>query len=150
AFLRSWANSAFPAQFVFGVPADDVVKGSNPGDASNINTYDQFTYAASDGGIREYWNGQWDAVNRCNQVITNVPPIEMDEDLKARYIAEVKFLRAYYYFNLVRIFGDVPIFDGIQQNYNIPRDSKEDVYNFIISDLTAAAQVLPNSYPTQA
>ena len=51
-FLRSWDNSAFPYQFVFGVPADDVVKGSNPGDASFINVYDNFTYTVSDEGVR--------------------------------------------------------------------------------------------------
>lgn len=43
-FLRSWENSAFPAQYVFGVPGDDVEKGSNPGDASFINAYDNFIY----------------------------------------------------------------------------------------------------------
>ena len=56
--LRSWENSAFPAQYVFGVPADDVEKGSNPGDASFINAYDQFTYTASDAGVEGYWIGQ--------------------------------------------------------------------------------------------
>lgn len=146
-FLRSWENSAFPYQYVFGVPADDVVKGSNPGDASFINVYDNFTYTQSDGGVEGYWIGQWQAVNRCNQVITNVPNIEMDTTLKNRLIAEAKMLRAYFYFNLVRIYGGVPIYDGLQANYNIPRNSINEVYDFIISDLTAAAAVLPQTYP---
>jgi hypothetical protein len=145
--LRSWENSAFPAQYVFGVPADDVEKGSNPGDASFINAYDQFTYTASDSGVEGYWIGQWQFVNRCNQVITNVPNIDMDATLKNRLVAEAKMLRAYFYFNLVRIYGGVPIFDGVQTNYNIPRNSVDEVYNFIISDLTSAAAVLPQSYP---
>ncbi len=145
-FLRSWENSAFPYQFVFGVPADDVIKGSNPGDASFINAYDQFTYTVSDDGVRGYWIGQWQAVNRCNQVISKVPSINMDTTLKNRLVAEAKMLRAYFYFNLVRIYGGVPIFDGIQENYNIPRNSVEEVYNFIISDLTSAADVLPQTY----
>ncbi|SEW07229.1 Starch-binding associating with outer membrane [Chryseobacterium wanjuense] len=145
-FLRSWENSAFPYQFVFGVPADDVIKGSNPGDASFINAYDNFSYTVSDEGVRGYWIGQWQAVNRCNQVITNVPNIDMDSTLRGRLVAEAKMLRAYFYFNLVRIYGGVPIFDGIQQNYNIPRNSVEEVYNFIIADLTSAAEVLPQTY----
>jgi hypothetical protein len=145
-FLRSWENSAFPYQFVFGVPADDVIKGSNPGDASFINAYDNFSYTVSDEGVRGYWIGQWQAVNRCNQVITNVPNINMDSTLRGRLVAEAKMLRAYFYFNLVRIYGGVPIFDGIQQNYNIPRNSVEEVYNFIIADLTSAAEVLPQTY----
>lgn len=146
--LRSWENSAFPAQYVFGVPADDVEKGSNPGDASFINAYDQFTYTASDAGVEGYWIGQWQFINRCNQVITNVPNISMDATLKTRLIAEARMLRAYFYFNLVRIYGGVPIFDGLpaDKNYNIPRNSVDEVYNFIISDLTSAAAILPQSY----
>ncbi len=149
-FLRSWDNSAFPYQYLFGVPADDVLKGSNPGDASGILVYDNFTYTASDGGVEGYWNGQWNAVARCNQVITNVPKIAMNEELKTRLVAEAKMLRAYFYFNLVRIYGGVPIFDGIPSdfNYNIPRNSVDEVYNFIISDLTSAAAILPTNYPS--
>lgn len=146
-FLRSWENSAFPYQFVFGVPADDVEKGSNLGDASFINVYNNFTYTQSDDGVEGYWIGQWQAVARANQVITNVPTIEMDAALKSRLLAEARMLRAYFYFNLVRIYGGVPIFDGLQANYNLPRNSAEEVYNFIIADLTAAAEVLPQSYP---
>ena len=99
-----------------------------------------------DEGIRGYWIGQWQAVNRANQVITNVPNIEMDGALKNRLIAEAKMLRAYFYFNLVRVYGGVPIFNGVQENYNIPRNSVDEVYNFIISDLTSAAEVLPQTY----
>lgn len=146
-FLRSWENSAFPYQFVFGVPADDVVKGSNPGDSSFINVYDNFTYTVSDEGVRGYWIGQWQAVNRTNQVITNVPGIEMDTTLKNRLVAEARMLRAYFYFNLVRIYGGVPIYDKVETLYEKPRNSVDEVYQFIISDLTAAAEVLPQTYP---
>lgn len=147
-FLRSWENTGFPAQYVLGVTGDDVEKGSNPGDASFINAYDNFTFTISDDGVRAYWIGQWQAVNRANQVITNVPKIEMDATLKNRLIAEAKMLRAYFYFNLVRIYGGVPIFDGLpaDKNYVKPRNSAAEVYNFIVSDLTAAAAVLPQSY----
>ncbi|MBK1897141.1 RagB/SusD family nutrient uptake outer membrane protein [Chryseobacterium paridis] len=147
-FLRSWENSAFPYQFVFGVPADDVVKGSNPGDSAFINVYDNFTYTVSDEGVRGYWIGQWQAVNRTNQVITHVPAIQMDTTLKNRLIAESRMLRAYFYFNLVRIYGGVPIYDKVEAVYEKPRNSVEEVYNFIISDLIAAAEVLPQTYPS--
>lgn len=148
-FLRSWENSAFPAQFVLGVPGDDVEKGSNPGDASYINAYDNFSFTVADEGVRGYWIGQWQAINRANQVMTNVPNINMDATLKNRLLAETRMLRAYFYFNLLKIYGGVPIFDGLPEdkNYNIPRNSTNEVYNFIIADLTAAADVLPASYP---
>jgi hypothetical protein len=149
-FLRSWENTGFPAQYVFGVTGDDVEKGSNPGDASFINAYDNFTFTVSDDGVRGYWIGQWQAVNRANQVITNVPKIEMDATLKGRLVAEARMLRAYFYFNLVRIYGGVPIYDGLPAdgNYLKARNSTAEVYNFIVSDLTAAAAVLPQTYST--
>lgn len=147
-FLRSWENTGFPAQYVFGVTGDDVEKGSNPGDASFINAYDNFTFTVSDDGVRGYWIGQWQAVNRANQVITNVPNIEMDTTLKNRLVAEAKMLRAYFYFNLVRIYGGVPIFDGLPSDgiYTKPRNSAAEVYAFITKDLTEAAAVLPQAY----
>lgn len=146
-FLRSWDNSAFPYQFLFGVPADDVVKGSNPGDASFINVYDNFTYTQSDEGVAGYWNGQWQAIGRCNQVVTRVPGIDMDANLKGRLVAEAKMLRAYFYFNLARIYGGVPLFDGLQENYNVPRKSQAEVFDFIIKDLLEVSAVLPATYP---
>ena len=147
-FLRSWENSGFPAQFVYGVTGDDVEKGSNPGDASFINAYDNFSFTTSDDGVNGYWTGQWQAVQRANQVITNVPNINMDTTLKTRLVAEAKMLRAYFYFNLVRIYGGVPIFDGIQADYiNQPRNTAAEVYAFIVKDLTEASAILPQSYP---
>lgn len=147
-FLRSWENSGFPAQFVYGVTGDDVEKGSNPGDASFINAYDNFSFTTSDDGVNGYWTGQWQAVQRANQVITNVPNINMDTVLKTRLVAEAKMLRAYFYFNLVRIYGGVPIFDGIQSDYiNKPRNTAAEVYAFIVKDLTEASAILPQTYP---
>ncbi|WP_028121341.1 RagB/SusD family nutrient uptake outer membrane protein [Epilithonimonas tenax] len=146
-FLRSWENTGFPAQYVLGVTGDDVEKGSNPGDASFINAYDKFTYTISDDGVHGYWTGQWQAVQRTNQVITNVPNIDMDATLKNRLVAEAKMLRAYFYFNLVRIYGGVPIFDGLQSNYVQPRNTAAEVYAFIVKDLTEASAILPQTYP---
>ncbi|WP_312822169.1 RagB/SusD family nutrient uptake outer membrane protein [Epilithonimonas sp.] len=146
-FLRSWENSGFPAQFILGVTGDDVEKGSNPSDASFINDYDNFSFTIGTDGIHGYWTGQWQAVQRTNQVITNVPKIEMNEALRNRLVAEAKMLRAYFYFNLVRVYGGVPIFDGLQANYIQPRNTAEEVYAFIVKDLTEAAEILPQTYP---
>jgi len=144
--LRSYDNYAFPYQYVFGMPADDVLKGSNPGDGRHLMVADEFKYTGVEAEIRSYWRGQWQGIARANQVITNVPNIDMNEQLRDRLVAEVRFIRAYFYFNLVRIFGGVPIFDGLQENYNVPRNSPDEVYNFIISDLNHAAGILPQSY----
>jgi len=142
--LRTWEVASF-ASFILSISSDDAEKGSTPGDASFFNDINNFTYTPSAFVINDYWVGQWRGVNLANQVITNVPAISMDETLKTRLIAEARFLRAHHYFNLVRTFGGIPIYDGLPPdgNYNTARKSTEEVYAFIINDLQFAGSNLP-------
>ncbi|MCO4294243.1 RagB/SusD family nutrient uptake outer membrane protein [Solitalea sp. MAHUQ-68] len=149
--LRVWNQVAFAAIAIESVPSDEAEKGSSPGDATFFNNFDNFTYTASEGQIQDFWTGQYQSINLCNQVIENIPPITMDENLKTRYIAEAKFVRAYNYFRLVRAFGDVPLRLTLPKSsteFNIPRTPKEQVWAAIEQDLTDAAAVLPTSYPS--
>ena len=71
----------------------------------------------------------------------------MDEELRTRLIGEAQFLRAYFYFNLVRWFGDVPlILEPFPTTFELPRTPRDEVYAQIEADLRAAADVLPASY----
>jgi hypothetical protein len=96
------------------------------------------------------WKAAFHAVNRANSVIDNTPNVQnMDPVLRDRVIAEAKFLRAYHYFNLVRLFGGVPLYlnetrslDDIRR----PRAAQDEVYRAIIADLEAAAPALPARY----
>ncbi len=150
AYQIKWEPSAFPYMAILQITSDDSDKGSNPGDAAFLNDFDNFTFNSSAFSINDYWTGQFRGINYANQVLTNVPDISMDESLKQRLLAEARFFRGYHYFNLVRVFGGVPIYDGLPADglYNIPRNTAEEVYQLIISDLTAAAEVLPVSYDT--
>ena len=115
-----------------------------------MNDFDTFTATAGEGQISDFWHGQYQTINLANVVLDNVPGITMDNTLKARYLAEAKFIRAYSYFRLVRAFGDVPLRLTVPKNsseYNIPRSPKATVYAAIETDLTDAAAVLPQSYP---
>lgn len=145
--LRSWEVASF-ASFIVSISTDDAEKGSTPGDASFFNDINNFSYTPTAFVINDYWKGQWRGVNLANQVITNVPPIQMDENLKTRLVAEARFLRAHHYFNLLRTFGGIPIYDGLPPtgNYNIPRNTSQEVYDFIIADLQFAGENLPPSY----
>lgn len=145
--LRFWRLAGF-GPLILSIAGDDAEKGSSPGDAAFFNDINNFNYTPSAFIINDYWTGQFYGINLCNQTITNVPGITMDETLKTRLLAEARFLRAHHYFNLVRTFGGVPIFDGLpaDNNYNIPRNSKEEVYNFILADLQFAKENLPASY----
>lgn len=147
--LRVWEQVAFAPIAVESMGSDEAEKGSSPGDASFHNLYDNFTVTSTDGQLNDFWKGQYRSVNLCNQVLKNVPTITMDDNLKNRYLAEAKFVRAYNYFRLVRAFGGVPLRLTVPENaseYNIPRATKEEVWAAIEQDLNDAASVLPQTY----
>src|SRR5215207_6012878 len=79
--------------------------------ATNERTLtDVYTHTTGHAYIYSVWQGAYGAINRANAVIDRVPGIDMDPALRDRIVAEAKFLRALHYFNLVRLFGAVPIF----------------------------------------
>lgn len=147
--LREWNNIAFAPIAVESMGSDDVEKGSTASDATFFNDYHKFTITAGDAQLGGFWKGQYQNINFANQILTNVPGITMDETLKARYLAEAKFIRAYSYFRLVRAFGDVPLRLSLPKDaseYNLPRTAKAQVWAAIETDLTDAAGVLPQTY----
>lgn len=148
--LRTWDNLAFSAFAIEAVGSDESDKGSTPTDVTDFNLFDTFTVTSTQGFLQGFWTGQYQNIQLCNQVLENVPKITMDEALKARYLAEAKFVRAYSYFRLVRAYGGVPLRLTIPKGgteYNIPRDTKEAVYLQIEKDLKESAAVLPATYP---
>ena len=147
--LHEWKNIAFAPIAVESMGSDDAEKGSSPSDAAFMNDFDNFTASSTEGQISDFWNGEYQTINFANQNLDNIPGINMDGSLKARYLAESKFIRAYAYFRLVRAFGDVPLRLHVPKSaseYNIPRTPAKQVWAAIEQDLTDAASVLPQSY----
>jgi hypothetical protein len=147
--LHEYTNIAFASIAIESVGADEAEKGSDPNDASFINDFDIFTATSTEGQISDFWGGQYKTINLANQVLDNVPGITMDATLKARYLAEVKFIRAYAYFRLARAFGGVPLRLHVPQapsEFNIPRATIAQVWTAVETDLTDAAAILPQSY----
>ncbi|MBL0940012.1 MAG: RagB/SusD family nutrient uptake outer membrane protein [Gemmatimonadaceae bacterium] len=110
---------------------------------------DNYTFTASHAYIYTTWQGAYQGINRANSVIDRVPPIDMDQTLRSRIVAEAKFLRALHYFNLVRLFGAVPLLTQETvsiENLQRPRAPEDSVWNLIFTDLTQAAAVLPRNY----
>ena len=138
------------AIWVFGdIASDDAVKGGNAGDQAEIVYIDQFTADASNGIISNYWQFCYEGISRANNVISNVPGVAMDEALKSRIVGEAKFIRAYSYFNLVNVFGRVPLKLEPQltsATIHVPLSEVSAIYQQIETDLTDAAAVLPVSY----
>ncbi|MGA0557106.1 RagB/SusD family nutrient uptake outer membrane protein [Larkinella sp. VNQ87] len=107
----------------------------------------------SSGNLRVYeiWQMHYAAIKRANVALEKIPAIDFDAQLKARLLGEAKFLRALYYFNLVRLYGDVPLILEYQKfvsasDYAVARTPSVQVYAQIEKDLTEAAGVLPVSY----
>lgn len=149
--LRSWTEVAFAPIAIESLGSDDTETGSDPSDGSVpfMNSYNNFTVTSTQGQLSDFWNGRYQTINLCNQVLDNIPAINMDGNIKARYLLEAKFVRAYAYFRLVRAFGSVPLRLHIPANaseYNFPQNSKAEVWAAIEQDLTDAAAGLPVSY----
>ena len=89
-----------------------------------------------------WWENSFGAIANANLAIANIPDVDMNEADKARLIGQAKFMRAFHYFNLVRIFGDVPlILEPVDANSELlypERSPVADVYDVIVQDLIDA------------
>ncbi|MFC2137259.1 RagB/SusD family nutrient uptake outer membrane protein [Bacteroidota bacterium] len=118
-------------------------KWFNPG-------YYRFTITSLDQDLAGAWSSLFKVVAQSNSVMNNIieKAVEVDEDDKNAAIAECRFMRAAAYFHLVRIWGPVMIIEdnvSLIDDPLIPLNPIEDVYQFIIKDLTIASKNLPSS-----
>jgi starch-binding outer membrane protein, SusD/RagB family len=129
------------------IPSDNTTAGGNDPDFSPI---DNFTLGADNGPNSEFWTERFKLVAAANQILKFIPNIPMAENLRTSFLGEARFLRAFAYFDLVRIYGDVPIITqipDISTNVLVPRDPVAKVYDFIIEDLKFAITSLPGKRP---
>lgn len=119
--------------------SDNTAKGSTNGSQGNgdINTFSDFSFTPSLQRFNNLWKSRYSVINNCNQVLTNVPKIDMNETDKSEILGEAAFIRAWCYFELVRLFGEVVVYDGLPSDgvYDQPKSSVADVYGFILKDL---------------
>ena len=147
-------ESSFSWIGVTSITSDDADKGSDPGDTgADKHLLDALTFTSTSPSFNEVWEGNYQGIARANQALKFLPDLDIEEDLRTRLIGESKFLRAEFYFRLVRMFGGVPLIDKVpniqnQDDINAAntRVSKEDIYAFITSDLNDAIEGLPVSY----
>jgi hypothetical protein len=139
--------------WVFGdVASDDAAKGGNPGDQADIEFIDQFNINSTNGNLASMWSLLYDGITRCNLVLSKVPAISMEKNLQLRILAEAKFLRAYYYFELVNVFGDVPVIlvPLNAEQLQIPQSTQQQIFETVIeTDLTDAVTNLPLNYTVE-
>ena len=131
--------------YLSDLPTDDIIVAPTAGpDMQRLSTY---TFNATEGAVGGMWGNSYRTINRANTALDRIPAITMDETLQSRLLAEARFFRALSYFNLVRFYGDVPIFTApISGTPAAVRAPVADVYALIESDLEASIPDLPLSY----
>lgn len=118
-------------------------------DYFDINNYQ---VNAQDGTLHDTWQSLYAMINRANGVLENIDKVTFDNpSLKTQYKSEVRFLRAFAYLQLVRLWGRVPLVDKVispSQGIKIKQSAPADIYNFISTEMEAVKDSLPGDYTT--
>lgn len=145
--IQGSAQLAAHFRWYFGdICSDDSFKGgSGDGDEPDLFLFENFQGNSSSRILLGEWQVAYRGIAYCNLALNNVPNIEMDPTEQARYLGEAAFIRAYWYFNLVTVFGDVPlILNNLSPSeYQQGRTPQAEVWDQIIADLTSARESLP-------
>ena len=134
---------------------DDLILGSDTDDSGYKNgtvglIYSGYFQASDAQVVGAVWTRAYKAIYRANYFLENIDKVQMDATLKAQYVAEARFLRAYEYFYMSVLYGGVPL---VTKTLTIPeansqtRNSLKETQDFAISECTAAAADLPAVRP---
>lgn len=142
-YSRDWHS----AYFVKLLPGDDAnCAGSNSADQQQLQDIDDYSELASSNiSITTMWNTFYQAIALSNLVIETMETSDLSN--KDRVIAESKFMRAWAYFELTTMFGDIPLRTTVPKDasdFGVPKSSREEVYALIEADLLDAKNGLPN------
>ena len=132
------------------VDTDEAGVGNFPG--GEVFDFQNNAYGPGSSSVQAWWNNNYEGINQANAIISNATEVSLpseERELVDSYVAEAKFLRGLYYFNLVLAFGDVPLkLEATESldNLTLNRSPMADVYTQIEQDLMDAEQALPESY----
>jgi len=134
------------------IRGDDELKGSSLTDGAEVNTeFDQFLYTKDDWATDTYWNDHFYLVNSASKLIWTAKSLKLTDEASMRNMAEAYFFRAYAYFELVKAYGEVPVYNYYYQTSKgaiKAKSSVADVYKQIDNDLDSAVQFLPTTWQT--
>lgn len=145
---RGFTRLASSTNWVYGsILGGEANKGTESGDYGAINPIQRFETIASAGDVEGTWNGKYEGISRANAVIRLVGKADAAVTAadKARILAEAKFLRAHYYFELKRLFNNAPYIDEtVDYGTGIEKVKNDaDLWPKIEADLKAAMDALP-------
>ena len=134
--------------YVTEMRSDNTFMRDTEGESGDISLWE---ISASNTIVANYYKSFYEVIFRANKVLESIDGA--DEENQQRYEAEARFVRAYAYFNLVRLFGDIPYLDSIEDvdtDAQFTRVSETEVYTYIIEDLLMAESALDNSSKSRA
>lgn len=142
------------SEWRFGEATADDVWGADEGLSSQMGQLVSFRFNTSNSYIRDRWEINYKGIHRANEVIANAHRVQLSTDDYLEYkqvreiLGQAKFLRALFYFNLVKTYGGVPIRPEVENvdNLVVPRSSLEECYAYIEKDLREAAIMLDTRY----
>ncbi len=139
--MGSTASTQFPVR-------SDVGRPNNWN--ANARSLQALTFNDNTSVVTRTWDDLYEGVYRANQVLDNLPDIEIDPAIKTIYEAEAKFLRGSFYYWLYRGFNNGSVIlhttaPKLQEDFNKPLSPREDIYNLVKSDLEFAAANLPET-----
>src|SRR5690606_16061592 len=145
-------------RYWFGsIRSDDAAKGSTAGDsAANGTAFNDFQYVATNGLSTSWWNGHYEIIFACNEVINGIENDGLTDDGSLINAAEARVIRGWMYFELRRDYGEVPIITATIDNPEdaiAPKSEIAQIDALIEEDLIYAAQYLPlawENYPGRA
>ncbi len=140
----------FSEWFIGDIASDDALKGGqNKADGADAYDIDNFKTNANNKILLDYYRAKYMGISRCNLAIQEIAKYEPDTTLtveqKDRMVGEARFLRGFYYFQLVRVFGGVPLTLDVldsDEKWRGPRASVAEIYETIVADLEAAEKLL--------
>jgi hypothetical protein len=138
-------QGSFMSLWIGEIASDNsIAGGESVNDSQGLHQIDNMTHGGVNNELRNIMRWNYTGITRVNYIMENKDNIDFPE--KQHILAEARFLRAYYYFELVKFFGDIPlIIDerlGIEEAQQLPRAPKADVYAQIEEDLTFAISIL--------
>ncbi|WP_461079952.1 RagB/SusD family nutrient uptake outer membrane protein [Spirosoma flavus] len=129
--------------------SDNVLDNDPSSNAGLRYNIDRFIEPTTNTILRDTWGSLYTGINRTNLILDKIDAVSFDATLKARYKGEAQFIRALSYFNLVRLWGKVPLVlkaGNTTESRSYIRNEVVDIYTAIEKDLTDAAANLPASY----
>jgi len=129
-------------RFIHIFCADDIT-ARNAANKARYAEFDMFNFNSMNDPLNAMWGSFYEAIKACNNIINNAEDMTINQTFLEHRLGQAYYLRAMSYFDLVRLWGRVPLVLEVGIDYTRPRASVEEIYELIESDLEKAAAMLP-------